>query len=151
MGTYVLSELVNDPLARIETVGLGASNAAPLTDLDIGKALKLVVGADSSAYEITATGDEIEGFLASVNPNTVNNGFGVGGVQRDRRVLATVSSDQVGAIAIGGLVVAGVQTAANTAGGGAVKGGAPTTHIWRVLRHVTGTGVAGDTVLIEKV
>lgn len=148
MTDFVFAPLVNDPPARVESAALGASNAAKMTDNDIGKAVKL---GTANNYVLCATNDEIAGFVSTVEPFTVNGGFSFGGVQRDRRMEAVVGTNQVGAIAIGALVVADTQVALNTAGKATVRSGSPTIFLWRVIRHVTGTGVAGDTVLLEKV
>lgn len=149
MTTFVFTELVNDPLARIESAALGASTSTGFTDKDLGKAVKL---GTAQNYILAATTNEIEGFVASVEPWSVNLGYGFGSVQRSGRVLTKVASDQGATpMAVGDLVVAGTQLAVGTAGGGAVRTGTPTTHKWRCLRIVSGTGVAGDSVLIERI
>lgn len=149
MPTFAFTELVNDPLARIESAALGASGSAPLTDADKGKAVKL---GSAQNYVLAATTNEIEGFLLSVEPWTVNSGYGFGSVQRSGRVLVKVASDQgATAMAVGDLVVAGTQAAVGTTGGGKVRTGTPSKYIWRCLRIVSGTGVGGDTVLIERI
>lgn len=149
MPTFAFTELVNDPLAQIESAALGADNTHPLVGADKGKAVKM---GTAQNYLLCATTNEIEGFLVAVEPWTVNGGYGFGAVQRNRRALATVGANQGGtAMAVGDLVVADTQAAVGTAGGAKVKTGTPALHKWRVLRIISGTGVAGDPVLLEKV
>ena len=151
----LFAELVNDPLARIESGALGAVTGEAFTSAaDIRKPVKIVAG--SSFAICVAAGDEIDGFIATVSSTgPVNGGFAFGSVQRDRRIEAQVATDQVSNIALLGLVVSGAGNAvagtANTLNLPQVKGGAPTSSKWRVIRHITGTGVAGDRVLLEKV
>lgn len=128
--------------------------------MDVGKAVKL---GTANNYVLVAAGDNIDGFVNSVEPNTVNDGFSFGGVQTLGRIYAKVASDQGGvAMAAGDYVVAGAPTALGTAdlaaagsepgvrGLGRVKTGTPTRKFWRCIRIVTGTGVAGDIVLLER-
>lgn len=147
MTDFAFTELVSAPLDKIETAALGASTAAPLAQADVGKILTL---ASAQNYVISSTGDDIEGILDSVSPNTVNGGFGLGGVRRTGRAVVEVAAAQVGAIAIGAEVVAGIQIVAGTAGAPMVIAGTGTVFKWRVLRHITGTGAAGDSIIIER-
>lgn len=148
MTDFVFTEIVNDPPARVESAALGVSTSTGLVQADVGKAVKL---AANNNYVLTATTNDIEGLVSSVEPFPVNGGFGFGGVQKDGRAIVTVGATQSGALAIGALVVADVQAAVGTAGGCQVQVGTPVSHNWRVLRHVTGTGVTGDLVLIERI
>jgi len=148
MTDFVFTEIVNDPPARVESAALGVSAAAPFVEADVGKAVKL---AALQNYVPVATGNDIEGIVNSVEPYTVNAGFSFGGVQRDGRAIVMVGTTQAGALAIGAAVVADVPVALGTAGYAKVQSGSPVTHVWRVLRHITGTGVTGDLVLIERV
>jgi hypothetical protein len=148
MTDFVFTDLVKDPPARVESAALGASTSAKMVTADEGKAVTL---ASSNNYVLAGVGDEIEGFVSSVEPYTVNGGFSFGGVKRDGRMICEVDASQVSTVAVGGLVVAGTQAALGTAGLPTVKGGTPTIFLWRVLRILTGPGAAGDTVLIERV
>lgn len=146
--THVFTRLAKDPHADIISAALGASSAAPYGENDIGKGVKL---GTAQNYVPVADGDEIEGFVVSLEPFTVNDGFSFGSVQRNGRVHAEVGASQVGNIAVGALVVADVPVALGTAGALKVKTGTPATYKWRVLRIISGTGATGSTVLIERV
>ena len=149
MTAFFFTPLVNDPPATVLSAALGVDASNPLAQADVGKVVKL---AASNNYVLAATGDDIEGIVSTIAAEgTVNDGFSFGGVQVDRRILAEVAAAQGGAIAIGAFVVAGIQIARGTAGIAQVIAGAGANHKWRVIRHVTGTGVAGNTVLLEKV
>lgn len=153
MATFYFTLPVQSPEELgIFTTALGAAGNAPLTDVDMGKAVKLNA---ANTYALCSTTNELEGILDSVNAETVNSGYGVGGVQRRGYALAYVGANQGGTpMAVGDLVVADTQAAvgtANTIQGPAVITGTPATFKWRCIRHVTGTGVGGNTVLIERV
>ena len=149
MTDFVFTQLVNDPPATVLSAALGTGGANVFaSDKDVGKG---VVLGTSQNYVLAADGDEIQGVVSSVEPFNVNDGFTFGGVQTDRRIIADVAAAQAGAIAIGALVVCGIQIVLGTLGTLQVKDGAPATHKWRVIRHITGTGIAGDSVLLEKV
>ena len=123
--------------------------AQGIVDNDIGKLVKL---AAADNFILCSTGDEIEGQISALQPETYNSGFAFGSVKRGGTLEAMVSSDQVGALAPGDLVVAGVQAAVGTKDTyPKVKGGSPTNFKWRVLTIQSGTGVAGDRVLLEKI
>lgn len=149
MSSFVFSELTQSPeTMQTESACLGVDANNKLTDNDIGKAVKM---AASNNFVLCATTNEIEGLLVATEPVTYNDGFAFGTVQRRGRALATVGANQVGTLAVGDLVVADTQSAIDTVGGLQVLGGSPTTFLWRVIRVVSGTGAAGDTVLIERV
>lgn len=146
MTTFVLSELVDN---TYESFALGVNAAGKFVDADIKKPVKL---AANNNMVLCAAGDEIDGFVRAIEPFTVNDGFSFGSVQREGRVEVQVGTDQAGAIAVGDLVVAGAGTPAlGTAGLARVKKGTPTRALWNVIRIISGTGVAGDRVLIERV
>lgn len=136
-----------------DTAGLAAGF---LTDADVGKAVKL--GA-TDRYVLAVDGDEIEGYLVSVEPATVD-GFTFGSIALEGNKAVTF---QGAGISIGSIVVAGTAIAKGTALsvpmavklGGAIAasqakpfGWNPSTHIWRVI---SGTGVAGTQGVIERV
>lgn len=136
-----------------DTAGLAAGY---LTDADVGKGVKL--GA-TDRYVLAATGDEIEGFLVSVESATVD-GFSFGTVAKSGNKAVTFEGS---GITVGLLVTFGTAIAKGTAltVPAAVKAGAaiiasaahpyawnPSMHMWRVI---SGTGVAGTQGVIERV
>ena len=101
-------------------------------------------------------------------PNTVNEGFSFGSVQRNGRVQAVLAAGVSGA-AVGDYVVAATQevvgtqvngnkalvkpgTAASqlTSGTYAFTERTPNTFMWRIIRLLT-NGNAGSTVVLERV
>jgi len=149
MSTFKFTTLTNSPdSAQYESACLGVDADNKLTENDIGKAVKL---AAADNYVVATTDDEIEGILITIEPATYNDGFTFGTVQRRGRAYATVGTSELATAAIGELVVVDDQAAVGTAGGLVVYPGAPTQFLWRILRIETGTGAAGDTVLIERV
>ena len=152
MGTTTLerSALVDTSVMGIVTDKLG-TNSGDYTDVEVGKGV--VLGAD--AYVPAALGDEIEGIVNSVEPGTMNYGFNWGGVQTSGRAIVTVGVAQTGNISVGGFVCNDTPIAPATAGLIQVLDtgtgySAPSTFLWRVIRILTGTGAAGDSVLIER-
>lgn len=149
MSTFVFTTLTNNPdSAQYESACLGVDADNKLTDNDKGKCVKL---AASNNYVLCATTDEIEGILVATEPTTYNAGFAFGTVQRRGRFEATVGANQTGTLDVGELAVADTQAAIDTAGGAVVMTGTPSTHLWRCIRIISGTGAAGDTVLLERV
>lgn len=146
MANFNFASLVTESI--LVSAALGVDAAHRLDSNDAGKAVKLGVAQN---YVLCATGDDIEGVLVSVEAHTVNDGFSFGSVKEDGMVEAQVSSAEGGAIDIGDTVVSGVPVAANTAGALMVISGAGVTYKWRVVRHITGSGVPGDTILIKRV
>lgn len=155
------------PQGKTISAALGVNAGTKLTDKDVNKCVKL---AANNNYVLCADGDEIEGILMSVEPHTVNDGFGFGsvllaneGVREEATVVGTT-------LAVGDFVVAAAQAAVGTEqtlgkptvkkGTAASQGGgspftyverSPNTYIWRVISLLSGTGLATETVLIEKV
>jgi hypothetical protein len=149
MTTFVFTELVNSPHADVVSAALGVNASGKFSDKDIGKPVKM---AANNNYVLCAANDEIEGFVSSVEANTVNDGFSFGSVRRDKRMIAQVDAAQTGTLIVGELCVAGTSAALGTANTyPKVIQGAPANFKWRVIRNMTGTGVAGDLVLIEKI
>jgi hypothetical protein len=119
--------------------------AAAVTDSDIGKPVKISA---TDEVALCADGDQIYGFISSVEPATAD-GKKVVGVLVDGRAWVILS----GASAVGTIVEAAANTAAGTAKAGAF--GLVSTHTkvaatvkcWLVI---SGTGADGATVLIEK-
>ena len=143
------------------TVRLGGGNA--LNDrFDIkeqGKAVKLV---GESRYDLCAAGDEIEGFITSVEAAT-QDGYSIGGVATEDLRWATADGLQAtagtGAIAVGDYVLAGTATAKGTALTQYAKVVKATTQAnvkaspfnWRVVSlGPAGTGAVGTAIVIAR-
>jgi hypothetical protein len=151
MTTFVFTELVQSPHADVVSAALGASTSTPLTENDVGKLVKM---STASNYVLCATTDEIEGVLESVEPYTVNSGFGFGSVRKNGRITAVVGANQSGTLIAGEYCTADTQAAVGTAGPPKVlqlADPAGAVVIWKCIRVLSGTGEAGDSVLIERV
>lgn len=148
MNLFQFTPLTTTPAELdIISAAIGDNTQQAGSDFDIGKAVKL---GDDQNYVLCDASDEIEGFINTVSPQTVNDGFSFGGIQRRKRIMAQVGANQgAGAMAVKDYVVADAQVAFGTKGVAQVKTGTPTTYLWRVLR-VDGTGVVGDMVLLER-
>ncbi len=151
MTEFVFTELVRSPHADIITTALGVDANNKLVENDIGKPVKL---AANNNYVVCANGDPIDGFVDSIDAVTVNDGFSKGGVIRDGRKEAQVDAAEVGTAVVGTFVAAGTPAALGT------KDTHPQVELitpaagqplWQVIRVISGTGVAGDLVLIERV
>jgi hypothetical protein len=148
MTVFNFTELVNDPLPQIESAALGPNSSTNFVENDVGKIVKV---AAASNYVLATAGDEIEGFVKSVEPYTVNDGYSFGSVQRTGRFTAEVGSTETGTVVAGTLVVTDTQAALGTAGLPQVQSGTPTQFLWRCIRIVSGTGASGDKVLLERI
>lgn len=139
------------PAPTMLTTALGTGGANIWTDKEAGKAVKLSPSADSTMVPC-AGGDEIVGFVGAIAIGTVNAGYSHGSVQVSGWREAQVGANQgATAMAVGDFVVADTQVAFGTAGMPKVKTSATAKGGWRVMRIVSGTGVAGDTVLLLKI
>ena len=148
MSSFAFTTLTNSPdNAQYESACLGVDADNNLTENDIGKAVKL---ATSNNYVVSTTDDEIEAILVALEPVTYNDGFSFGTIQRRGRAEAVVGTSEAGTVAIGELVLVDDQAAVGTAGGLVVYPGAPSQFLWRIIRIISGTGAAGDDVLIER-
>lgn len=148
MTAFAFQETV--PAPTMMTAALGTGSAQVWTDKEIGKALKLSASDDSTMVHVTG-GDEIFGFLKAVAIGTVNDGYGHGSVQIEGWMEAKVGANQGGsAMAVGDWVVADTPVAHGTAGMATVKTSASAKQGWQVMRILSGTGVAGDSVLLFK-
>ena len=149
MTAFAFTPLVNSPHADVITAALGVDASNKMSDFEINKPVKL---AAADNYVLCSVGDEIEGFVVTTEAYTVNDGFSIGSVQRNKRVQAKIVT--LGVV-VGDLVVAGAPSALGTADPlMLVKKAAGTEdklYNWRVISIVTGTGAIGDTVLIEKI
>ena len=152
---FNVDECISTKLSALaaDTAGLAAGY---LTDADIGKGVKL--GA-SDRYVLAASGDEIEGFLVSVESATID-GFSFGTIVKSGNKAVTFEG---AGITIGLLVNFGTAVAKGTAltvpvavkAGAAIAASAahpfgwnPSTQMWRVI---SGTGAAGTQGVIERV
>ena len=146
MTTFAFQETVPAPTMLTSALGTGGSNI--WTDKEVGKAVKLSTTNDST-MELCTGGDEIFGFVGAIAIGTVNNGFSHGSVQVEGWQVAKVGANQGGTpMAVGDSVVADTQVAFGTAGLPAVKTSATSKRGWIVMRKLTGTGVAGNEVLL---
>jgi hypothetical protein len=163
MTAFAFGELVpaaNDVISSALGTATG-TNTGIYSSNDVGRAVML--GANSNHIDATS-GADIDGFITSIEPWSVNGGYSFGGVMQEGRKVVTAG----GAIAIGAMVVAGTQPAIATApsvgsianyNNGAntqavVIAGSPTHAFWRCISNVTNPGsaaVAGNLVLIERV
>jgi len=147
------------PMAAAKTVRLGAGNspAQNLTDLEVGKIVRLVA---ESRYDLATVGQEIEGFINSIDGGT-SGGFTIGGIYSEGRAYVLADGLQAtpgtGVLAIGSVVVAGTVTALGTALASFPRVCVATTpanvvHKWRVVSlGAAGTGAVGTTVVIERI
>lgn len=154
MGTTTLNRslLVDTAFAGIVTDALGTAAGDFSSATDVGKGVKL----GAAAYVVAAKDDEIEGIVSSVEHGTKNGGYSWGGVQTKGRAEAVVGASQTGTVAVGALVTNDTPVALGTAGKIQVFSAgagfvAPSNFLWRVIRIISGTGVTGDTVLIERI
>lgn len=149
------------PTSASKTVRLGAGNSlGDRFDLkEQGKAVKLVA---ESRYDLCAAGDEIEGFITSVEAAT-QNGYSIGGIVDKDAQWATADGLQgtpgTGTIAVGDYVLAGTQTAKGTALAQYQKVTKATTQAtvkgspynWRVESlGPVGTGAVGTMIVIRR-
>lgn len=127
---------------------LGPDANTKYSDKDKKKPVKAASG---GRYVMCADGDELDGFIDSVEAFTVQ-GHSFGGVARGNaglRVEAQVAAGVVTPLVFGDLVVAAAQLPVGTKGLPQVKKGTPSVHKYRVMRLTT--GAAGSVVLLEKV
>lgn len=145
---YQFRVLTAEPV-RLNVVSskLGPDAATKYTMTEVGKAMKM---AGSGNYVLCADGDEVEGFMDSLEPMT-QDGFSFGGVANPssgQRVECKVGGATV--LVFGDLIVAGVQAAVGTNSLPVVKKGTPTKFLWRVI-SLFGAGAIGSTVVIERI
>lgn len=146
----------------VVTVRLGAGTGAAnnVDDKERGKAVKLV---GESRYDLCAAGDEIEGFVTSVEVATAD-GYTIGGVAYEgyKEVVfdGLQATPGTGAVAVGDYVVCGTVTAKGTALVTAQKvckatdqaAAKASPYAWRVVSlGNVGTGAVGTVGVIERV
>jgi hypothetical protein len=132
---------------RVEALG---TNANQFAQADIGKAVKY----SDDTMVLCTDGDDIVGIITAVEPYT-DGGHTIGAVKMDVGAEAW-ATDEVGNLAVGGLVFCGTPAALGTAApstGPNVKTeasvAAANLHRWEVVA-IYGTGTAGDGLLIRK-
>lgn len=152
MSQFAFTNLVNSPMAEIVSAALGDGTTLFLSTDDVGKAVKL---GTANNYLLAVDGDDPEGFIWSVEPNTVNNGVSFGAVKTNKRQEAEVGVFHDGvtnaAITVGAQVVVNDQAAIGVDGKARVRLGVPATFKWRVIRIISGTGITGDSILLERI
>lgn len=160
MPKFIMGVNANETKVITARLGAGTGAANWLSDADVGKAVKL---AGESRYDLCAAGDEIEGFITSVETGTHDN-FTVGGVQVSGNKNVICDGSQAagtGNLAVGDYVVAGAVTAKGTTlGSSYVKVRKATDQAAAkaspfALRVVSlgeaGTGAVGTRALVQRV
>ena len=149
------------PTEASVTVRLGAGNTTS-DNFDLKEQAKAVKLVGESRYDLCAAGDEIEGFITSVEMAT-QDGFTIGGVTFENMRWATADGLQAtpgtGVIAVGDYVLAGTITAKGTALTQYAKVVKATTQAtvkaspynWRVMSlGPAGTGAVGTAIVIKR-
>lgn len=158
MAKFQFKELI-PTTAKSARLGAGSGSANYIDDKEVGKAVKLVA---DSRYNLCAAGDQIEGFINSVESATVDD-FSFGSVVNEVGMRKEVTFDGLqatpgtGTVAMMDYVVTGTAVAKGTALGGPVKVCKATTQTgmyfaWRVVSlGSAGTGAVGTTGVIERI
>lgn len=168
MAKFKMKELVGvEPVTA--RLGTASGSANYVTDLEIGKAVKLIA---DSQYSLCAAGDPIHGFITAVQTYTADD-FSIGSVQLEGRKRVILDGLQAtpgtGAVAVGDYVVCGTVTAKGTAVAapkvckatnqpGAVPGDLTAAgqqamnaiYAWKVI-SLEGTTAVGQYAVIERV
>lgn len=177
MAKFKFQVIVADKKHYTARLGGGTGSANYLTDADLGKPVKLV---GDSQYDLCVSGDKIHGFITAVETYTADD-YSIGSVSPDGRVWGTVDTTTVavgdyvvaGAITAKGTAIAStgpkvlkatnqpgatVTSADNVVGNlnaaiaKVVDQSLTAIYAWKVVSLGTaGTGVAGTSVLIERV
>lgn len=158
---------VTVPANEIISSALGTGSGNTYTSpADVGKA---VILSTANNHILATAGADIDGFVNSVEPYTVNGGYSFGGILVEGRILAVVGANQGATpMAVGDYVVADTQLALGTVGSNQawtapgtapstptgptaqVKTGSPAKKFWRCISKVSGTGAAGSVVVLER-
>ena len=154
MAKFQMKELIGtEPITA--RLGAGSGSANYVTDVEIGKPVKLV---GDSQYGLCAAGDQIEGYIAAVETYTADD-FSIGSVQLEGRKRVTLDGLQAtpgtGTCAVGDYVVAGTAVAKGTALTVPMKVCKATTQTgmyfaWRIV-SLEGTGAVGQIAVIERI
>ena len=154
MAKFKMAPLVDTEVFTAR-LGAGSGSANYVTDVEIGKLVKLV---GDSQYNLCAAGDQIEGQITSVEGYTADD-FSIGSVNECGRIRVTFDGLQAtpgtGTLAVGDYVVAGTAVAKGTALSGYPKVCKATTQTgmyfaWRVV-SLDGTGAVGQTGVVARV
>ena len=154
MAKFQMKELIGtEPVTA--RLGSASGSANYLTDVEIGKPVKLV---GDSLYNLTAVGDQIEGFITAVEGYTADD-FSIGSVNSQGRKRVTLDGLQAtpgtGTCAVGDYVVTGTVVAKGTALTVPPKVCKATTQTgmyfaWRIV-SLEGSGAVGQYAVIERV
>lgn len=154
MAKFQMKELIGtEPVTA--RLGSASGSANYLTDVEIGKPVKLI---GDSLYNLTAVGDQIEGFIAAVEGYTADD-FSIGSVNSQGRKRVTLDGLQAtpgtGTCAVGDYVVTGTVVAKGTALTVPPKVCKATTQTgmyfaWRIV-SLEGSGAVGQYAVIERV
>ena len=154
MAKFQMKELIGtEPVTA--RLGSASGSANYLTDVEIDKPVKLI---GDSLYNLTAVGDQIEGFITAVEGYTADN-FSIGSVNSQGRKRVTLDGLQAtpgtGTCAVGDYVVTGTVVAKGTALTVPPKVCKATTQTgmyfaWRIV-SLEGSGAVGQYAVIERV
>lgn len=160
MAKHFIQPTVPEHATLAVRLGANTDEAARFKDSEQGKIVKLI---GESNYGLAAAGDEIEGFIRSIEV-APEDGYSIGAIQehgRERVEFAGSQAAGTGAIAVGDYVVTGAVTAKGTAlpsgypkvakatDQAAAKAGA---FKWRVVSlGKAGTGAVGTIGVIARV
>lgn len=147
MTAFTFQPTVPNATAESGALGTGGANVYK-SDYDLGKPVKY---STANNFVLCSDGDDIDGFIYSIEPFTVNAGYSFGSVLTEGRFVVEVAAGSA-QLAVRDLVIAAAQTAIGTAGTPKVKKQATPAaghKYWQVIRIISGTGVAGDSVLIQ--
>lgn len=154
MAKFQFGVTVPLPPGSVESAALGATGLLPFTGKDVNKVVKLAAGSTDNNYVLAVDADDIEGVVVAMEPATVNNGFGLGSVQKwglfDALVMAASTT-----LVVGDRVCAGTQVALGTVQSypivRKVAGAEGALFKYRVKSLLAGNGAAGTVVLIERI
>ena len=154
MAKFQMKELIGtEPVTA--RLGSASGSANYLTDVEIGKPVKLI---GDSLYNLTAVGDQIEGFITAVEGYTADD-FSIGSVNSQGRKRVTLAGLQAtpgtGTCAVGAYVFTGTVVAKGTALTVPPKVCKATTQTgmyfaWRIV-SLEGSGAVGQYAVIERV
>ena len=154
MAKFQMKELIcTEPVTA--RLGSASGSANYLTDVEIGKPVKLI---GDSLCNLTAVGDQIEGFITAVEGYTADD-FSIGSVNSQGRKRVTLDGLQAtpgtGTCAVGDYVVTGTVVAKGTALTVPPKVCKATTQTgmyfaWRIV-SLEGSGAVGQYAVIERV
>lgn len=167
MSTFKFKTTVPAPSFMSTALGVTGDANHFKSAYDIGKP---VILGTAHNHVLATAGAEIAGFVASIEPFTVNGNFSFGSIQTEGWAIAIVGANQGATpMAVGDFVVADTQLALGTVGANQswtdypgtipslptgptakVKTGTPSKKLWEVMEIITGTGVAGDEVLLRR-